>query len=108
MEDSLQIPDNNAYGFFIECDMLYPADIKEKTENFPFCPYQTKADPNLFSDYMNSVKQPKYKPASKLMCDVTNKNNYMMHYRMFKFYTKVGMKVTKVHSLWRFKQSLWL
>ena len=32
----------------------------------------------------------------------------MIHYRMFKFYTKMGMKVRKTHSLWRFKQSLWL
>ena len=32
----------------------------------------------------------------------------MIHYRMFKFYTKMGIKVTKIHSLWRFKQSLWL
>ena len=32
----------------------------------------------------------------------------MIHYRMFKFYTIMGMKVTKIHSLWRFKQSLWL
>ena len=31
----------------------------------------------------------------------------MMHYRMFKFYTKMGLKVTKIRSLWRFKQSLW-
>ena len=32
----------------------------------------------------------------------------MMHYRMFKFYTNVGMKVTKIHMIYRFKQSLWL
>ena len=42
------------------------------------------------------------------MCDLTNKQKYMMHYKMFKFYTKLGMKVTNIHSLWRFKQSLWL
>ena len=57
VEDLLQIPDDNEYGFFIECDLLYPAEIKEKTKNFPFCPYQTKADPNLFSGYMNNVNQ---------------------------------------------------
>ena len=34
VEDLRFIPDNNEYGFFIECDMLYPAEIKEKTENF--------------------------------------------------------------------------
>ena len=49
VEDLRIAPDNNTYGFFIECDLEYPAEIKEKTESFPLCPYQTKADPNLFS-----------------------------------------------------------
>ena len=108
VEDLLQIPDDNEYGFFIECDLEYPAEIKEKTKNFPFCPYQTKADPNLFSGYMNNVNQPNYKPTSKLMCDVTNKSKHMIHYRMFKFYLNQGMKVTKIHTIYRFKQSPWL
>ena len=57
---------------------------------------------------MNSVKQPNYKPTEKLMCDLTNKQKYMIHYRMFKFYIIMGMKVTKIHTIYRFKQSLWL
>ena len=72
------------------------------------CPYQTKADPDLFSIYMNNVNQPNYNPTSKLMCDVTNKTKYMTHYRVFKFYINMGMKVTKIHTVYRFKQSLWL
>ena len=36
------IPDNNEFGYFIECDLEYPVEIKEKTKNFPFCPYQKK------------------------------------------------------------------
>ena len=108
IEDILNTPDNNEYGYFIECDMLYPAEIKEKTKNFPFCPYQTKADPDLVSSYMNNVNQPNYKPTQKLMCDVTNKSKYMIHYRMFKFYLNQGMKVTKIHTIYRFKQSPWL
>ena len=31
-----------------------------------------------------------------------------MHYRMFQFYTKMGMIVTKILNTYRFKQSLWL
>ena len=54
VENLLQIQDNNTYGFFTECDLEHPVE----TENFPLCPYQTKADTNLFPDYMNSVKQP--------------------------------------------------
>ena len=107
-EHSLSTQDVKEYGYFIERDLEYPAEIREKTENFPLCPYQTKADPNLFSDYMNSVKQPNYKPTEKLMCDLTNKRKYMIHYRMFKFYIEMGMKVTKIHTIYRFKQSLWL
>ena len=89
-------------------DVFENSEIKEKTKNFPFCPYQTKADPDLFSAYMNIVNQPNYKPTSKLMCDVTNKSKYMIHYRMFKFYLNQGMKVTKIHTIYRFKQSAWL
>ena len=107
-EDIFNTPDDNEYGFFIECDLEYPVEIKEKTKNFPFCQYQTKADPNLFSGYMNNVNQPNYKPTSKLICDVTNKSKYMIHYRMFKFYLNQGMKVTKIHTIYKFKQSPWL
>ena len=62
IKDNLSTPDDNQYGYFIECYLKYPADFKVKTENFPLCPYQTKADPDLFSDYMNSEKAPNYKP----------------------------------------------
>ena len=48
-EDIISTPDDNEIGYFIECDLEYPAEIEEKTENFPLCPYQTKADPDLFS-----------------------------------------------------------
>ena len=108
VEDLLQIPDDNEYGYFIDCDLEYPVEIKEKTKNFPFCPYQTKADSDLFSGYMNNVNQPNYKPTPKLMCDVTSKSKYMIHYRMFKFYLNQGMKVTKIHTIYKFKQSPWL
>ena len=34
VEDLLQIPDDNEYGFFIDCDLDYPVEIKEKTKIF--------------------------------------------------------------------------
>ena len=36
VEDLLQIPDYNEYGYFIECDLEYPVEIKEKTKTFLF------------------------------------------------------------------------
>ena len=72
VDDLLQIPDDNQHGCFFERDLEYRAEIQKKTEKFPFCPYQTKKNQN-FTDYMNSVKQPKYKPTPKVMLNLSNK-----------------------------------
>ena len=36
IEDILNIPDDSDNGYFIEVDMTYPDNIKEKTKYFPF------------------------------------------------------------------------
>ena len=33
-----------------------------------------------------------------------NKTEYMVHYRMLKFYIKTGVKLTKIHRVKKFKQ----
>ena len=40
----------------------------------------------------------------KLILDQNNKTLYMVHYRMLKFYDKMGVKVTKTHRVIKFKQ----
>ena len=37
-EDIFNTPEDNEFGYFIECNFEYPAEFKEKTKNFPFCP----------------------------------------------------------------------
>ena len=38
LEDILNTPDDSDIGYFIEVDLNYPDNIKEKTKNFPFAP----------------------------------------------------------------------
>ena len=42
LEDILNTPDDNDIGYFVEADLIYPDNIKEKTENFPFAPMNKK------------------------------------------------------------------
>ena len=42
LEDILITPDNSDIGYFIELDLKYPDNIKEKTKNFPFAPENKK------------------------------------------------------------------
>ena len=57
---------------------------------------------------MNEIKPDTYAKTKKLICDWSDKKNYLVHYRMLKFYVRHGMIVDKVHETISYKQSRWL
>ena len=99
LEDILNTPDDSKIGYFIEVDLTYPNNIKEKTKNFPFAPVNKKNNPHKFSDYMKEIKPDTCIQTKKLICDWSDRKNYLVHYRMLKFYLRRGMIVDKVHSI---------
>ena len=40
-----------------------------------------------------------------LICDWSDKKNYLIHYRMLKVYVRHGMEILKTHTVISFKQS---
>src|SRR6218665_196829 len=46
--------------------------------------------------------------SAKLVPNLLPKSNYVLHYRNLKFYTSLGLKVTKVYKIMEFEQSRWL
>ena len=57
---------------------------------------------------MKQIKPKKNAKSKKLICDWTDKKNYLIHYRMLKFYVRHGMVVDKIHEIISSKQSTWL
>ena len=108
LEQILNTPDDSDIGYFIEVDLTYPNNIKEKTKNFPFAPVNKKINPDDFNDYMTVIIPDTYIQSSRLICDWSDKKNYLIHYRMLKFYIRHGMIIDKVHNIISFKQSRWL
>ena len=45
---------------------------------------------------------------NKLVPNLRNKKRYVVHYGNLQLYLSLGMKLTKVHKILRFKQSDWL
>ena len=108
LEDLLNTPDDSDIGYFVEVDLKYPDNIKEKTKNFPFAPVNKKNDRESFSEYMKEIIPDTYTQTKKLICDWSDKKNYLIHHRMLKFYVRHGMIVDKVHEIISFEQSKWL
>ena len=108
LEDILNTPDDSDIGYFVEVDLKYPDNIKEGTKNFPFAPVNKKINPDNYNDYMKEIRPDTFVQPKKLNCDWSDKKNYLVHYRMLKFYVRHGMDVEKIHSVISFKQSRWL
>ena len=110
LEEFLNTPDDSDIGYFIEVDLRYPDNIKEKTKNFPFRPENKIIHKDKYKDneYMKQIKPKNYAKSQKIICDWTDKKKYLVHYRMLKFHVRHGMVVDKIHEIISFKQSKWL
>ena len=76
--------------------------------NFPFCPENLFSPVDNFKEYMFSVKPESYTKCKKLICDWTDKQKYLVHYSLLKFFVRNGMKINKVNEVISFKQEKWL
>ena len=50
----------------------------------------------------------KFSDVKKLIPNMGNKTNYVVHYKNLQLYLSLGMKLTKIHRVLKFKQSDWM
>ena len=108
LEEILNTPDENVIGYFLEVDLEYPYNIRQKTKHFPFAPGNKTVSKNDFDPYMKSIMPKNYVSHKILICDWVDKRKYLIQYRMLKFYIKHVMKIKEVNRVISFKQSKWL
>ena len=104
----MSISEENLIGYFLEVDLEY----SDKLHNgYPLAPEKLAVSNNVLSKYCKKIPD-KYEikvgDVKKLIPNLGNKNNYVVHYRNLQLYLSLGMKLTKIHRVLKFKQSDWM
>ena len=97
----LNTPDDSDHGYYIICDIDYTNSCKDRTEQLALMPNKRKMNDNELGYREREKSKTK---TETLILDQNNKTEYIVHYRMLKFYVKMGVKVSKIHRVIKFKQ----
>ena len=65
----------------------------------------------MLSDYCKKIAdeyQIKVGEVKKLIPNLSDKTNYVLHYKNLQLYLFLGMKLAKTHKVQKFKQSDWM
>ena len=65
----------------------------------------------MFLNYCKNIADNhgiKFGNVKKLVSNLDNKTNYVVYYRNLLLYLSLGMKLTKIHKILKFKQFYWL
>ena len=108
--DVNSILEKSPIGYFLEVDLEYPKKLHELHNNYPLGP-EKLAIPYDMSDYCKRIAD-KYGinvgNVKKLAPNLGGKTNYIVRYRNLQLYLSLGIKLTKIHKVLKFKQSDWM
>ena len=102
----MSINEKSPIGYLLEVDLEYPDKLHELHNDYPLAPEKLAVSSDMLSKYCKKIAD-KYEikvgDAKKLIPNLGNKT----HYRNLQLYLSLGMKLTQIHRLLKFKQSDW-
>ena len=76
---------------FLEVDLEYPENLHDLHNDYPLAPERIKI-----------------RNVEKLIPNLNNKTNYVVHYTNLKLYESLVLEITKIHRGIKFEESAWL
>ena len=109
--DINSINEKSDTGYFLEVDLEYSDELHKLHDDYPLAQEKLAVSSDMLSEYCKKIAD-KYKikvgDVKKLIPNLGNKTKYVLHYRNLQLYLSLGMKLTKIHRVLKFKQSDWM
>lgn len=102
---------NPKIGYTLMVDLEYPKELHDLHNDYPLCPEKMTITKDMLSPYCKKLKEQlnnKYVPTELLISNLYDKKDYVIDYRILKLYLDLGMKLTKIHKVLKYKQEPWL
>ena len=107
----MSVSEKSPIGLFLKVDLKYPSELQELDNDYPLAPEKRAISSDMLSKYCKKIAD-KYEikvgDIKKLIPNLGNKTNYVVHYRNLQLYFSLGVKLTKIHRVLKFKQSDWM
>ena len=109
--DVMSVSEKSPIGYFLEVDLEYLDELHELHNDYPLAPEKLAVSSDMLSKYCKKIAD-KYEikvgDVKKLIPNLGSKTNYVVHYRNLQLYLSLGMKLTKIHRVLKFKQFDWM
>ena len=102
------IKSNSSTGYILEVDLEYPKNLHNKHNHYPLAPKKINIQKEWLTDYCLKIANEHNITTvivKKLVPNLMNKNNYVIHYKNLQQCLELGMKLRKVHRILKFKQN---
>ena len=102
------IAENSSDGYILEIDLRYPDELHKLHNDDPLAPETLEISQNMLLKYCSNIANKygiKIGGVNKLVPNLGNKSKYVLHYRNLQLNLSLGIKLTKVHKILKFRQS---
>ena len=109
--DVNSISEKSPIAYIVKVDLEYPEELHVLHNDYPLAPEKLAIPYDMLSDYCKKLADKdgrKVGDEIKLIPNLSDKTNYVLHYRNLQLYLSSGMKLTKIHKVLKFKQSDWM
>ena len=102
---------NSLHDYFLEVDLEVPEELHNEHNDLLLAPEKITVTEEILSPIQLEIKNEydtEVGSTNKLIPNLLQKKNYVVHYRNLQYYLSKGWILIKVHKILEFKQSPWM